>query len=129
MHCPLLLLPLATPHPPPSTGIFGIFLIITSWVYITRIDSVPRIDACGCSWHTKGRYACGVAPPLGSAGGALLEGMPGDGMGGEEGSPEGAVAVVISRLPGDALMKEGLEEAGVVTEGDNPGDKEQQGEP
>jgi hypothetical protein len=56
------------PPPPPSlpdTGIFGIFLIITSWVYIARIDSVPRIDACGCSWHTKSRYAPAVTAPSG----------------------------------------------------------------
>jgi hypothetical protein len=118
---------------PPSSlpltlpGIFGIFLIITSWVYISRIDSVPRIDACGCSWHTKGRYAPAVAPPHGAMsnpGAALLDGMPGDSAG-EEGSPEGAVAVVINRLPGEALMKEGLEEAGVVTDGNREG----QGEP
>ena len=30
--------------------------------YIRKLDALPRTDCCGCSCHTRGRYASGIAP-------------------------------------------------------------------
>jgi hypothetical protein len=48
--------------------VLGLFLIFVTWFYIGKIDSVGRVDCCGCSLHTKSRYQPTVAPLNGAFG-------------------------------------------------------------
>lgn len=38
------------------------FLVLLSFFYIGKLDSLPRADCLGCSCHTRSRYASTVLP-------------------------------------------------------------------
>lgn len=46
----------------PSAGVFAVALIICTFFYIGKIDHAPRKDCCGCTCHTRSKYAGSVRP-------------------------------------------------------------------
>lgn len=45
-----------------TVGVFAVALIICTYFYISKIDHAPRKDCCGCTCHTRSKYAGAVCP-------------------------------------------------------------------
>lgn len=45
-----------------AAGVFAVLLIICTFFYISKIDKAPRQDCCGCTCHTRSKYAGTVQP-------------------------------------------------------------------
>jgi hypothetical protein len=45
-----------------TAGVFAVVLIICTFFYISKIDHAPRKDCCGCTCHTRTKYAGSVDP-------------------------------------------------------------------
>lgn len=41
-------------------GVFAVVLIIATFFYISKLDHAPRKDCCGCTCHTRSKYAGSV---------------------------------------------------------------------
>lgn len=46
----------------PVAGVFAVMLVICTFFYISKIDHAPRKDCCGCTCHTRSKYAGTVHP-------------------------------------------------------------------
>ena len=85
-------------------GMLAWFLILLTFFYIGKLDRLPRTDCCGCSCHTRSKYAGTVAPgPMRIIG---FGGWAGHGQGGlrpitgEPSAPPQQVAIPIPHNAG-----------------------------
>ncbi|KIY92112.1 hypothetical protein MNEG_15852 [Monoraphidium neglectum] len=97
------------------------FLVLLAFFYIGKLDKLPRTDCCGCSCHTRAKYAGTVAPgPVRQVGigggwpGAPSATAPPQGQPGEvvaipvphAGWEDGAVlAEIVVRTPGSNVQQ------------------------
>lgn len=45
-----------------TAGIFALAMLFATLWYLGKLDTVPRRDCCGCSCHTRTKYAGTVVP-------------------------------------------------------------------